>query len=61
MRKIDRNCWEYRDYTIFCDDRCRFSYKIYDEEGFDLEAFSSLDDCRKYIDDLISGHNNTDR
>lgn len=52
MMKVDSKCWMHKGHTVLYDSTCRFPYKVYDEEGFALNAFSSLDDCRKFIDIL---------
>lgn len=57
MMKVDTKCWMHKGYTVLYDSTCRFPYKVYDERGFAFERvhFSSLDDCRKYIDILEFG------
>ena len=54
MKKIGTKCWEYKGYTVFYDNSGvhGFPYKVYDDQGFDLEAFSSFDECREFIDRL---------
>lgn len=54
MKKIDTKCWEHKGYTVFYDNSSvhGFPYRVYDDQGFDLEAFSSFDECREFIDSL---------
>ena len=51
MKKIGERCWEYKGYTILKDTSLLFPYLIYNDEGFALEAFNNLTDCKKYIDE----------
>lgn len=51
VKKISSKCWEYKGYTILKDTSLSFPYLIYDNEGFALEAFNYLTDCKKYIDE----------
>ena len=57
MMKVDSKCWMHKGHTVLYDSACRLPYKVYDEEGFALNniSFSSLDDCRKFIDILKLG------
>lgn len=56
MMKVDSKCWMHKGHTVLYDSARRFPYKVYDEEGFAFPpAFSSLDDCRKFIDILKVG------
>lgn len=54
MKKIGTICWEHKGYTVVYDNSGvhGFPYKVYDDQGFDLDAFSSLDGCREFIDSL---------
>lgn len=52
MKKIGERCWEYKGFTILKDTSLLFPYLIYDDEGFLLEAFRNLYDCKKYIDEM---------
>lgn len=51
MKKIGQGCWEYKGFTIFKEKTLIFPYLIYDEEGFVVEGFTDLGDCKKFIDE----------
>lgn len=51
MKKIGSRCWEYRGFTILKDSTLLFSYIVYDDEGFALEAFNTLAECKRFIDE----------
>lgn len=51
MKKISSKCWEYKGYTILKDTSLLFPYLIYDDEGFLLDAFNTIDECKKFIDE----------
>lgn len=52
MKKVSSKCWEYKGFTILKDSILLFPYIVYDDEGFSLEAFRNLDDCKKFIDNI---------
>ena len=51
MKKINSRCWEYKGFTILKENFVAFPYRVYNDEGFVLEAFSTLADCKKFIDE----------
>lgn len=54
MKKAGSKCWEHKGFTILKEDTfSEFLYVVYDDEGFTLEAFRNLDDCKKFIDEYI--------
>lgn len=56
MKKVSSKCWEYKGFSILKEDTySEFPYVVYDDEGFSLEAFRNLDDCKKFIDECIKG------
>lgn len=50
MKKIGSKCWEYKGFTVFKDNYLVFPYIVYDDEGFALEAFNTLAECKGFID-----------
>lgn len=55
MKKISSKCWEYRGFTILKENRIDFPYRVYDDEGFPLDAFNALKHCRGFIDSIKEG------
>ena len=53
MKKINSRCWEYKGFTILKDNILSFPYIVYDDEGFSLEAFNTLAECKEFIDECI--------
>lgn len=52
MKKKVLRFWEYKGFTILKENTFSgFSYVVYDDEGFSLEAFRNLNDCKKFIDE----------
>ena len=53
MKKIGERCWEYKGFTILNEkEYFVFTYRVYDDEGFVLDAFNTLKECKEYIDEI---------
>lgn len=51
MKRISSRCWEYKGFTILKENYPAFPYRVYDDEGFVLEAFNTLAECKEFINE----------
>ena len=52
MKRVSNRCWEYKGFTVLKDSILLFPYIVYNDEGFSLEAFRTLEECKGYINKI---------